>query len=73
MLEHIKGNRYLLTAYGVGDFAFELQKYILDGYSLDDSNEGYPTQYVGNFSCHLLKLEDKPTETRVGRKKKETE
>lgn len=73
MLEQISENKFLFQTFGVGEFAFQLQKYILEGYRLDDSNEGYPVQYVGNFSCHLIKESDEVV-TKVTRKKKsETE
>jgi hypothetical protein len=65
MLEQINENTFLLNSFGVGDFVFALQKYIKEGYELDDSNEGYPVQYVGNFSCRLIKKEGKSTTRRT--------
>lgn len=53
-----------ILAYSLMDYSTAMQEAILEGYRLDNSNEGYPQQIGALYSCNLL-LDDVLTVKKV--------
>lgn len=62
-LEKITETRYSLNSYSFLEFVLSLEYYIKQGFSIEQTNEGMPTRFVGSYSCILVKEnESKVTE-----------
>lgn len=50
-------NRQRMTDYNFIDFCLNLQKLVKLGWSIEETNEGLPQSFTGNYTCILVRSE----------------
>ena len=57
-LQPITCTRFSLNSYSFLEFVFSIEYYAKQGYTIEQSNAGMPSGFVGSYSCILLKEDD---------------